>query len=54
MNVSQLILCFLNFTSIQRIVPCKVKVKLLSCVRLFATPWTAAYQAPLSMGFYRQ
>ena len=30
------------------------KVKLLSCARLFATPWTAAYQAPLSMGFYRQ
>ena len=28
----------------------KVKVKSLSRVRLFATPWTAAYQAPLSMG----
>ena len=25
-----------------------------SHVRLFATPWTAAYQAPLSMGFARQ
>ena len=32
----------------------KVKVKLLSCVRLFETPWTAAYQAPPSMGFSRQ
>ena len=32
----------------------KVKVKLLSHVRLVATPWTAAYQAPLSMGFSRQ
>ena len=32
----------------------KVKLKSLSCVRLFATPWTAAYQAPLSMGFSRQ
>ena len=32
----------------------KVKMKLLSCVRLFATPWTAAYQAPPSMGFSRQ
>ena len=31
----------------------KVKVKLLSYVRLLATPWTAAYQAPLSMGFAR-
>ena len=26
----------------------------LSCVRLFATPWTVAYQAPPSMGFSRQ
>ena len=32
----------------------KVKVKSLSCVRLSATPWTAAYQAPLSMGLSRQ
>ena len=32
----------------------KVKVKLLSCVRLLTTPWTAAYKAPLSMGFSRQ
>ena len=29
-------------------------MKALSRVRLFATPWTAAYQAPLSMGFSRQ
>ena len=32
----------------------KVKVKSLSHVRLFATPWTAAHQAPPSMGFSRQ
>ena len=32
----------------------KVKGKLLSCVQLSATPWTAAYQAPPSMGFSRQ
>ena len=32
----------------------KVKVKLLSRVWLLATPWTAAYQTPLSMGFSRQ
>ena len=30
------------------------EMKLLSHVRLFATPWTIAYQAPLSMGFPRQ
>ena len=32
----------------------KVKVKSLSRVWLFATPWTAALQAPPSMGFSRQ
>ena len=32
----------------------KVKVKLFSRVQLLATPWTAAYQAPPSMGFSRQ
>ena len=32
----------------------KVKVKSLSRARLIVTPWTAAHQAPLPMGFYRQ
>ena len=32
----------------------KVKVKSLSRVLLLATPWTAAHQAPPSMGFFRQ
>ena len=32
----------------------KVKVKSLSRVRLFATPWTVAYEAPPSMKFSRQ
>ena len=32
----------------------KVKVKLLSCVQLFATPWAVAHQASPSMGFSRQ
>ena len=31
-----------------------MKGKSLSRVRLFATPWTVAYQAPPSMGFSRQ
>ena len=31
-----------------------MKVKSFSRVRLFTTPWTAAYQAPPSMGFSRQ
>ena len=31
-----------------------VVVELLSCVRLFVTPWTVARQTPLSMGFPRQ
>ena len=37
----------------QKIEP-KVKMKSLSRVRLFVTPWTAAYQAPPSVGFSRQ
>ena len=32
----------------------KVKVKSLSRIQLLATPWTAAHQAPPSMGFSRQ
>ena len=32
----------------------KVKMKSLGCVQFLATPWAAAYQAPLSMGFSRQ
>ena len=32
----------------------KMKVKSLSRARLLATPWTAAHQAPPSMGFSRQ
>ena len=31
-----------------------MKVKSLSCVRLFVSPWTVDCQAPLSMGFFRQ
>jgi len=32
----------------------QAKVKSLSCARLLATPWIAAYQASPSMGFSRQ
>ena len=31
-----------------------VCVCMLSCVQLFATPWTVAHQAPLYMRFFRQ
>ena len=31
-----------------------VRAKLLHCVLLFMTLWTAAHKAPLSMGFFRQ
>ena len=43
-----------NGESSMEIYTLKVKVKLLSRVRLFEAPWTVAYQAPLSMGFSRQ
>ena len=36
------------------IIAVKAKVKSLSRVRLFATSWTVAYQAPPSVGFSRQ
>ena len=32
----------------------KVKVKSLSRVQLFVTPWAVAYQAPLTVEFSRQ
>ena len=35
-------------------IPLPSKVKSLSCVQLFATPWTVAYYAPSSMRFSRQ
>jgi len=41
-------LCFSNTWK------CKVRVKSLSHVRLFASPQTAAYRAPPPMGFSRQ
>ena len=47
-------LLFLNSKLIYRVGKVKVKVKLLSHVQLFVTPWTVAYQAPLSLGFSRQ
>ena len=43
-----------NGESSMEIYTLKVKVKLLSRVRLFEAPWTVAYQAPLSMEFSRQ
>ena len=50
--------CNANQPQIPLSKPClnlgKMKVKSLSCVRLFATPWTVAYQASPSMGFSRQ
>ena len=33
---------------------CVCVLRGFSCIRLFVTPWTAAHQAPLSMGFSRQ
>ena len=35
-------------------VNCVYVLSCFSCVQLFATPWTVAHQAPLSMGFSRQ
>ena len=46
-----------TFYTVKEIIPKVKKQSMLSCfshVRLFATPWTVACQAPLSMGFSRQ
>ena len=50
-------LCYRNHYSNQDIVlwACVyVCAQLLNCIQLFAAPWTAAHQAPLSMEFSRQ
>ena len=49
-------LIILHITNIQRrkYESLPMKVKSLSHVRLFATPWTVAYQASPSMGFSRE
>ena len=44
----------LQARSLPLVPPGKVKVKWLSCVRLFLTPWAIAYQGPQSMEFSRQ
>ena len=46
--------CFLDHTLLFFSLKSIREVKSLSHVRLFATPWTVAYQAPLSVGFSRQ
>ena len=50
--------CISSMTRAQSILTCNsilsLWVKSLSHVRLFVTPWTVAYQAPLSMGSSRQ
>ena len=38
----------------RRIKPSVCMLSCFSCVQLFATQWTVAHQAPLSMGFSRQ
>ena len=44
---------FFAFTQSWNSTHIEIKVKLLSHVWLFGTPWTVAYQAPTSMGFSR-
>ena len=46
--------CLLQSEKGKVLLEAMVKVKLLSRVRLFATPWTVAHQSPQSMEFFRQ
>ena len=43
---------YVNYISVKK--EKRKKVKSLSRIRLFVTPWTVAYHAPPSMGFSRQ
>ena len=43
-----------NVALVSGVLQSDVKVRSLSHVQLFVTPWTVAHQAPLSMGFPRQ
>ena len=55
LHLNQVLHSHSNFPKgMRQILKVKVKVKSLSPVGLFVTPWTAAYQAPLSMGLPRQ
>ena len=49
-----MIVCHILCQYVLNTIRLKVKVKSLSRVRLFATPWTVAYQDLPSMGFSRQ
>ena len=51
---SNLVIVILEISPLQKSITRAVKVKSLSRVRFFATPWTVAYQSPPSMGFSRQ
>ena len=50
----RLLCLFLNSRILVPSVKAACLISLFSPVRLFATPWTLAHQAPLSMGFSRQ
>ena len=47
-------LLFFSYTKWEIVIFPYLSMKLLSRVRLFATPWIVAHQAPPSMGFSRQ
>ena len=52
--LSEILLCATHYTVVCVCMCVCVCVCVLSCVRLFATLWTIAHHAPLSMGFPRQ
>ena len=52
--MSYVLSCWVEAKAVWAEVTQQQQVKMLSRVRLFASPWTVARQAPLSMGLYRQ
>ena len=54
LSVSSLNITTNNVLVVQLLSSVQLFLKSLSCVRIFATPWTVAYKAPLSVEFSRQ
>ena len=52
--MSYVLSCWVEAKAVWAEVTQQQQMKMLSCVRLFVSPWTVAHQAPLSMGLYRQ
>ena len=54
LGTMRILICKCTYKNAKMSIVSKSKCQLLNCVRLFATPWIIAHQAPLSLAFPRQ